>query len=97
MENDEKKKGLLNAVGSAISKAGELGVKAGGSIKDFAESEQAEKMAEGVRKGAKAAADGVAKGAKFAAGGVATGAQKAVDNIKTTAEENAKKEQKSRN
>ena len=37
MENDEKKKGLLNAVGSAISKAGELGVKAGGAIKGFAE------------------------------------------------------------
>ena len=91
MGNDEKKKGLLNAVGSAISKAGELGVKAGGALKDFADSEQAEKMAEGVRKGAKAAADGVAKGAKFAADGVATGAQKAVDNIKTTAEENAKK------
>ena len=53
MGNDEKKKGLLNAVGSAISKAGELGVKAGGAIKDFAESEQAEKMAEIVLKNAK--------------------------------------------
>ena len=39
MGNDEKKKGILNVVGNSISRAGELGVKAGGAIKDFAESE----------------------------------------------------------
>ena len=90
---DDIKKGVLGAFGMAVSKAGELGTKAGGAIKDFAESDTAEKMADGVKKGAKAAANGVVKGAKLAADGIATGTQKAVENIKETAEETAKKKE----
>ena len=91
MGEDKKKKSIMSAVGSAISRAGELGVKTGDAIKDFAESGQAEKMADGVKKGAKATANNVSKGAKLAVDGVATGTQKAVDNIKAAAEDNAKK------
>jgi hypothetical protein len=92
-KNGEEKKSFLSAVGNAVSKVGEMGVKAGDAIKDFAESETAGKITDSVKNGAKAAADGVAKGAKFAAEGVSTGAHKAAESIKANAEENAKKKE----
>ena len=90
-KEDKQKKSVLGAVGDAITKAGELGVKAGGAIKDFSDSDTKEKMTEGVKKGAKAAADGVVKGARFAADGLTSGAQKAAESVKASAEESAKK------
>lgn len=82
--SDKEKKGILYSVGDAVSKAGD-------AIKDFSESEKAEKVSAGVKKGAKTIAGGVAKGAKAAANGVSTGAQRAAENIKESAEKNAQK------
>ncbi len=87
IEGDGKKKGVFGVIGSVVSKAGEFGVKAGEAISEFAESEKAAKLTEGIKKGAKTAADGVKK----AASGVASGTQKVVGDIKIAAEENAQR------
>lgn len=64
---------ISDAIDDAINKVGEFGAKAGEAIKDLKESENLEKLADGVKKGVKTAAGGVAKGAKVAASGIAEG------------------------
>ncbi len=85
-ENDTRSK-----VDDAISKVNEMGSRAEDAFRDFKESEAAEKLSEGIKRGARTAAEGVAKGAKIAAGGIAAGTKIASDTIRSNAEANAKK------
>ncbi len=80
-----------NIVDDAISKVNDMGTRAGDAIKDFKDSETAEKLADGIKRGAKTAVEGVAKGAKIAADGIAEGTKIASQTIKNNAEANAKK------
>ena len=61
-------------IGKTFSKIGEIGSKAGGTIKEIATSEAANKLKQNAKKGTIAAAKGAAKGAVFVAGGAAKGA-----------------------
>ena len=84
------------AIDDAINKVGEFGAKAGEAIKDIKDSEGMGKLADGVKKGAKAAAGGVAKGAKVAAGGIAEGTRIASRTIHESAEKNRAEKQERR-
>lgn len=89
-----QKRGVMsenNIVDDAISKMNDMGARAGDAIKDFKDSEAAEKLADGIKRGAKTAAEGVKKGAKIAADGIAAGTKIASQTIKNNAEANAKK------
>ncbi len=70
-------------IDDAMSKVGELGARAGEAIREFGEKENMERLARGVRTGAKTAAGGIAKGAKIAADGIADGTREASEIIRS--------------